>query len=489
MFEEIKNIGKHSAIYGFGILISKAIGFFMIPLYTHYFEPLDYGVLELLDLTSYIIGYVVGMGMGHALLRYYSYYETESEKKQVTSTALLFTLVWSGIAVLILLQFRTFLSVLLFDTSHYSLLVGLLVVNLFLGLSINLCRTELRAEQRSIFFVAISLVYTLMALALNIYFVAVLQIGIKGVLYSTLITSSLINAYLVVMTLRKTGITLSLDKLRKMVRYGIPFIPTSLMLFILNFSDRYFLRVYTDLHTVGLYALGYKIGMIVSILIAGPFNLMWSAYMFQLEKKGDAKPIFARVFTYQIFAMLTVALGLSVLSREIIEVIADKAYLAAYTVIPLISLSMVLQCSNDVLQTGVLITRKTYTLPFVVGTAAATNIVLNILLIPRYSMMGAAIATALSYGVQVMTTYVVSSRIYYIPFEWKRIAILFLSGFLVYGFSTLIRFESLTMRIPLKLTGLILFPGFLLLTHFFYASELEQAKRMPSAVSRLLGRR
>jgi O-antigen/teichoic acid export membrane protein len=274
-----------------------------------------------------------------------------------------------------------------------------------------------------------------------------------------------------------------------MVQYGTPFIPTGILLFILNFSDRYFLRMYADLHAVGLYALGYKMGMIVSILIAGPFNLVWSAYMFELEKKGDPKPIFARVFTYQVFAMLVVALSLSVLSREIVEVIADKAYLAAYTVIPLISLSMVLQCANDVLQTGVLITRKTYALPFIVGIAAATNIGLNILLIPRYSMMGAAVATAISYGVQVLATYVVASKIYYIPFEWRRIGILFLSGFLVYGLSTLIRPEGLGVRIALKSVGLLLFPGALLVARFFHASELHKARDISSAVVRALGRK
>ncbi len=488
MFEDIKRIGRHSIIYGFGILTAKALGFFMIPLYTHYLEPSDFGVLELLDLTSFMIGYFLGMGMGRALLRDYAHYEKQSDKNEVISTALIFTILFSGSAALILTQFRLLFSNLLFGSGEYSFLVALLVVNLFLGLSLNLCKTKLRAEHRSISFVALSLTYTAISLVLNIYFVAFLQIGVKGVMYSTLITSSVMNAYLLFTTLRKTGFSFSLSKLWRMLKYGTPFIPTSVMLFLLNFSDRFFLKRYTDLHTVGLYGLGYRMGMIVTALVATPFYLIWSAYMFDVAKKKDAKLIFARVSTYQILAMLTVALALSVLSREIIELIADRAYLAAYTVIPLISLSMVLQSSNDVVQTGILVTRKTWVLPVIVGAAAAANVVLNVLLIPKYSMMGAAIATVISYAAQVAFTCGATSRIYPIPFEIRRIATAFCCGVAVYGLASLIRFESLGLRISLKMVGLLLFPGALFLLRFFGKDELTRARSISIEIGRIAGR-
>jgi O-antigen/teichoic acid export membrane protein len=476
-------------IYGFGILTAKALGFFMIPLYTHYLDPSDFGVLELLDLTSFMIGYFLGMGMGRALLRDYAHYEERSDKNEVISTGLIFTILVSGSAALILTQFRTVFSILLFGTAEYSFLVALLVVNLFLGLSLNLCKTKLRAEHRSMSFVTISLIYTGISLVLNIYFVAILQVGVRGVMYSTLITSSLMNVYLLLTTFRVTGFSFSYTKLSRMLRYGMPFIPTSVMLFLLNFSDRFFLKRYTDLHTVGLYGLGYKMGMIVTALVATPFYLIWSSYMFDVAKKKDARLIFARVSTYQILAMLTVALGLSILSREIIEVIADRAYMAAYTVIPLISLSMVLQSSNDVVQTGILVTRRTWVLPVIVGAAASVNIVLNILLIPRYSMMGAAVATVISYGAQVGFTYGATTKIYPIPFEIRRIAIAFCCGGAVYALASFITFESLGLRISLKMAALLLFPSVLLLVRFFREDELARVRSISIEISRLVGRR
>ena len=89
MLSHFKKLGKHTLIYGSGLLISKAVGFFLIPLYTHYLTPEDYGILELLDLTAYIIGYLIGLGMTDAILRFYHESESELEKHQIISTALI----------------------------------------------------------------------------------------------------------------------------------------------------------------------------------------------------------------------------------------------------------------------------------------------------------------------------------------------------------------------------------------------------------------
>ena len=83
MLSELKKLSKHTLIYGTGILLGKAIGFFLIPLYTHYLTPRDYGILELLDLTGYIMGEFFGMGLSESILRYYPYYSEEKDKKAV----------------------------------------------------------------------------------------------------------------------------------------------------------------------------------------------------------------------------------------------------------------------------------------------------------------------------------------------------------------------------------------------------------------------
>jgi O-antigen/teichoic acid export membrane protein len=90
MFNEVKNLLKHSSVYGFANLLQKGIGFIMIPLYTYYLSPTDYGVLELMDLTINVISMLIGMGLGSAIIRFYHHYERPEDKVEVFTTAFIF---------------------------------------------------------------------------------------------------------------------------------------------------------------------------------------------------------------------------------------------------------------------------------------------------------------------------------------------------------------------------------------------------------------
>jgi O-antigen/teichoic acid export membrane protein len=184
--------------------------------------------------------------------------------------------------------------------------------------------------------------------------------------------------------------------------------------------------------TIGLYALGYKMGIILVFLVSVPFNLIWRAQVFEIEKRPDAKSVYSRVTTYYLLALVFFGLLIAALAREMIVILAHPSYLRAHTVVPLIVLSMGFMCSGNVLQIGVLLRRKTAYLPFITGVAAVTNIALNFLLIPRYEMMGAAAATAISFFVYVSGTLLMAQRFYPIRFERRRIAKILLSATAVY---------------------------------------------------------
>src|SRR5215469_5178971 len=86
---ELKSLTKHGAIYSAGGALGKAVGFFMIPFYTRFLSPADYGTLELLDLSVMLFGLVVTMWMNASVIRCYHAYKDENEKYEVISTVLL----------------------------------------------------------------------------------------------------------------------------------------------------------------------------------------------------------------------------------------------------------------------------------------------------------------------------------------------------------------------------------------------------------------
>ena len=476
MLSELKKLSKHTLIYGTGILLGKAIGFFLIPLYTHYLTPKDYGILELLDLTGYIIGYFLGLGINQAILRYYNITNKKEERDEVLSTALIFNIFFGTFLVSVLLPTSKILSRYILGSTQYAYLFSLLFINLLLGSVLGLAKTILRAQQKSLFFTIISLTHTLIAISLNIYFVAIVKIGIKGILYSTLITSILLGSYLTAQILRKCGLKFRVSKLKDMLKYGIPFVPAGISAFILNWSDRYILRLYCNMETIGLYALGYKMGMIIVFLITVPFNLIWNAYIFEVQNRPDAKQIYAHFATYFLFLLFSVGLAISIFARELIVIIADPAYLNAYKVIPLIVLSMVFMCSDNVFQVGLLIKGKSGYLPLTRGLAAIINIILNFLLIPKYGMIGAAFATAISFFICAIAILYAAQKVYYINFEFIRILKISLSAIVIFEISTFVSIDNLWLSIVIKSSILCIFPIILHILKFLTTEEITFLK-------------
>ncbi|MFQ5788171.1 MAG: lipopolysaccharide biosynthesis protein, partial [Thermodesulfobacteriota bacterium] len=449
--------------------------FFLIPLYTHYLTPADYGVLEMIDLTCTIISFILGMGITNSILRFYAEYDQKSDKEEVVNSALIFALITGIVITYVLINTSYYFSRFVLINNEYSVLFKLAFFNLFLAIIHTHCKTIFRVEGKPKTFVYTSIYTTVVALVFNIYFIAILQIGVIGFYYSSIIAFLPITIVLLFNQFKKQKITFSTKKIKKMLGYGIYFIPTLLIMFIINFSDRIFLRIYADLDTVGLYALGYKMGMIIFFLFGIPFQQVWGAYAFEIEKKKNANEVFGRIMTYYMLLGVFSALSLSVLSRELITIIADKAFIDSH-VIPFIAFSAVFYNAELVTKIGILINKKTHYLPVITGITAIINIFLNIILIPKYGMTGAATATLISFIFFPIASFVVSQRMYPIKYEVDRILKCVIFAIVLVLVSKLVNFDSLGETIVVKIFIIGCFPLVLWLMNYFHDTEKEEIK-------------
>jgi O-antigen/teichoic acid export membrane protein len=483
MLRELKKLSRQTLIYGAGVILSRAIGFFLIPLYTHYLAPRDYGVLELIDLTGYILGYVLSMGIDQAAIRYFHYYDDPADKAAVINTAIWFTLLWGALLVAILVPLTPTLSIAIFGNREYAPLLLITWANLLVGSLVGLQRSILRAQQRSVTFTAVSLAYTGVSISLNVFFVAVLHIGVRGIIYSGLISSILIASYLWVKPASPIKMRIDRAKLGPMLRYGAPFVPGGMFAFVLNWSDRYFLRLYSSIEAVGIYGLGYKFGMIVVMLVSVPFTFVWNAYLFEIEKQPNARQTYARVATYFILGLCGVGLAISVFARELIEIMADHAYWSAQQVIPVVVLAMILMCSDNVFQVGLLIRGRTGQLSVAKGVAAVVNLLLNLLLIPHYGVMGAAWATAIAFAVYAASIFYAAQRAYLVPFESARLVKVVLCSLVTFAAVQFVPAGPLGLTILNKALVVLLFPAGLLALGFL---TIEERNFMLTRIRRLV---
>ncbi|MFB3921510.1 MAG: oligosaccharide flippase family protein [Terriglobia bacterium] len=448
MKEEIGRLVKHAGIYGAGVILNKSVGFLLIPLYTRFLTPADYGVLELLDLTIFFSGIFCMMGISSAVFRFYAVYDTESDRKEVIASALFFVTIASLLVSVALQLLAVPLAATAFGNIAYAPYVRVVSWTLFFSNLTEVPFAYWRAQHRTVLFVVVNLIRTIVSAGTLIVAVAVLQRGVQGVVYANLITNGILGLLLLGTTLSKVGFRVMSHKLREMLAYGAPLIVQSIASFILVFSDRLFLRHFASLTEVGIYSLGYKLAGIVALLVSGPFTMTWSWHQFEVAKKGNAKDTFAHIQLYQLLVSVFVALVITLLAKDALRIMAPAAYWDASKVVPLIALSYVLGDMRAVIWTGILLRNRTHHLGWISGIVAASNLLLNFVLIPRYSYMGAAVATVLSYALSLTLGFILAQSIYFIRYEYRRNAIVLGSAVAIYLIST-----QLSLQISLSLVA------------------------------------
>ncbi|MBU1177657.1 oligosaccharide flippase family protein [Patescibacteria group bacterium] len=423
MFNQIKRLFKHSFIYLIGSALQSLIGFVLIPVYTRYLSPAEYGQLEILNTILLILNIVLSLGFASALLKVHERdCQEKEERRRLIGTMYIFVLpIASAVTLLLALGAKFFTGFVLEDASSVSWLYLILATNLVV-IFLNLSFSVLRSKERSKTFTLLSLVKFTFILALNTFFVIKLQLGVMGILLGNLIAQTILAVIFLPTILRSLKFTFSRKYLRKLSIFGLAVIPASLAMWVMDLSDRYFLKYFTDFTEVGLYSLGYKVGFLVYILLVYPFQLAWPKVSFAVASRQDCKEIYAKTLTY--FALLgsLAALGLSLFGAQIIKLFADPEFHTAYQIIPLVAFSYVLYGLHFALVPGLHLKEKSKYYPLMIGIPAGLNLLLNYFLVPLYGMQGAAVTTLICFILVVVLTYLITQQFYRVRYEWGRLA-------------------------------------------------------------------
>lgn len=478
MIEELKNLFKHSFIYSIGNISNKVIAFALIPLYTYYLTPAQYGILSLIELAGYIVSMFLGFGISQSILRFYYEQNDEQEKSKIITSSILLSTAISLLGLTPLLFLSDRLSQIIFESNLYSNLINIMLFTLIFSLICEVLLTYLKVVEKSILYTATMLGRTVLSLSLNIVFIVFLKLGIIGILISSLITIGL-NTVIVFLLIRKNvKLKLQIYKAKEMLKYGLPFIPGGVGMFILNFGDRFFLQRYSDLSEVGIYSLGYKFGMLLQLLLFEPFMSIWGKKRFEIAMRDDGKEIIARVFTYYCFVYLFFGLGVSLLTKDTLKIIAGYDYHTAHKIVPIIILSYFFLAAYFHIQIGILLNKVTKYIAYIISLGAISNIFLCWLLIPKFHSMGAAIATLCSFIIIFLLNFYIANKFYTIPIEYSRIIKMILLSFGIFVVATIFQTDSLLPSLGYNFALTISFPILLYYFNFYTNNEIELLKQL-----------
>ena len=417
---QLKRLAKHSVIYGLGGLVSRILAVLLLPLYTRYLSPSDYGKVETLIALTTVIGIVLRMGISSAFFRFYFDSSEPAARRLVLRTSFWFTMGMATLGLVLGLAFSGEIAQLLFGSADDRDLVMAAFVGLWAGMNYEQLTSLFRVEERSAAFVASSLTNILLTIGTTLLLVVALGKGPLGVIVGNF-TGTLV-VYVVLLGYRREQLGLQFDRplLREMNRFGLPLVPTALFLWTTNFSDRIFLARLADTREVGLYSVGVRIASALVLLLTA-FRLAWPAFAYSIDDEREARRAYAYVLTYLVALTSWVATGLALLSPWIVDWITAPPFASSSRVVGPLAFSTVAFAGYIVVAIGVGRARRTQFNWIVTGAAAAVNVGLNLLLIPPYGMMGAAIATIAAYSTMFAGMAWWAQRIYHVPYQWRRV--------------------------------------------------------------------
>jgi len=417
---QLGRLGRHSLIYGIGGLVSRIVAVLLLPVYTHYLTPADYGKIETLLALTTVLGIILRAGISSAFFRFYFDAEDPAARRTVLRTSFWFTMGAGTLGLLLLLVFAAPLSDFLFGTSSAQNLVRAAGVALWAGVNYEQLTSLFRVEERSVAFVCASLANVFITIGLTLVLVVSLDKGALGVIVGNF--SGTLIVYVALLGFRREQLGLQFDRelLRQMNRFGIPLVPTALFLWVTNFSDRFFLVKLSSVSEAGLYSVGVRVASAMVLLLTA-FRMAWPAFAYSIRDEDEAKRTYAYVLTYLTVVTAWVALGLTLFAPWLVDLLAAPRFAESYEVVGPLAFASVAFAAYIVVAIGVGRLRRTQFNWVVTGAAAIVNVALNLALIPPYGMIGAALATVAAYATMAVGMAWWSQRIYPVPYQWRRV--------------------------------------------------------------------
>ena len=375
--------------------MSRLASFVLLPIYTRYLLPADYGVLALLDLAMGVLSVLLSRGLTVAVLRYHFDANTAAQRNQVWWTGLSFLLVVTTALIVPAWFARSALAnMMLGPLPDGSLYYGLALGTLWLNTIGEFPTAELCARKQSGLYVGVALTQLVVNIGLNLYFLMVLQLGVLGILLGNLIAAGIRTAILGGLFVCAQGsYDVAWPLVRQLWQFATPVVISAFLSLLMHQADRYFLRIFLDLEQVGIYSIAYTFGQAINTLVMVPFAAIWDVEIYTIAKKSQAKQIYATVFQYFMYGISIIMLGAALFAQPLLSLMLLPSYAAAAPLIPIVCLAYLFFSLHQHFRVPALLAKRTTQLLPAAIAAAATNIGLNLLLIPGWGVEGAAWAS------------------------------------------------------------------------------------------------
>jgi O-antigen/teichoic acid export membrane protein len=462
MKEQLLKLTKGSLIYGIGNAINSFLQLLLLPLFTTYLIPKEYGILSTLTIFSVLISSVFSFGFGTSIgLVYFDKKDSNHRAKTI----------WTSAIILLIISLLVFFLGFLFTHQIDSLLFKEKQNNNFILLSLlSACLIiieipfifRLQFEEKQIKFVTINLIFILLNLGLKILFVIVLKMNVLGMLWSEVISRS-ITLFIYLISIQSfTPILIQFSIIKDLFKFGLPMLPSFLSIYLIQQGNIYLLQYFYNLSLVGIYSTGYMLGYSI-VIITSAISTAWFPYFMSfIDNKDEAKFVFGKMTTYYVRVLGSISLLYYVIAKPLVIVFMAQSYYKAYEVIGYTATAYFFSTIFNLLLPPSYY-RKNILIPAICQMAGAVMFLISaFFLIPKFGLFGSAISLIIGYSLISILLFIANKRMNFKIIYENRMFVL-----LVFYIATLIllSIDYSNLMIGDFFIKLLIFSSFILINY------------------------
>lgn len=415
----LKKVLSDSVIYGVSRVLMMAVGMFLIPIYSRLFTTADYGIIETFNIFMNISLLVLPCGMFQAIYRFV--YENKDENYHITiySTIFNFFLASSAIFIALMALFRYQITELLIEdksyVSLYLLALSTIIFSLFSSYNLEI----LRSQYKKYHYLTIAVGTTVLLASGGIFFVVVLKKGVYGFFYASVIAQGFFCMVGLVFNRHWIKRTFSLDLLKNLLSFGLPFIPAGLTVLLMKFTDRFFVQRMMGLNDLGLYSMGIRISSIYDI-VGTAFSLALFPHLMRIVNEADSEGVLKRFFIQTLILLGVCIAAFSIVAKPLLHFLVDKKFWECSSVVYIFVLDSTCTTLNYILGLGIYASKKTKFIFVPTLLGGTLNLVLCFFLVPPLGIFGAALSSLVGSVVYLLSSYFIAQKVYPIGYDMKK---------------------------------------------------------------------
>ena len=465
----IRDIGISSVIYIVGDVLTRGISFLLIPFYTQVLTPAEYGNFGVLLSFISFLNILFSFQLGSALT--VNFFRTKHEQRtRLISTIWLLILIFSVCMSILFLIGAEWVGMLFQGIANYDFLL-VVGVSFFVTFSI-VPQTLLRLRQQALKLVSVSVFIYLLGVVAGIFHVVRYDSGETGLLLGMFFANLFSVIPYIVILKNDIRITFSKKLAYQSLLISLPILPHMLSHWGLNLMDRVILQAYLPLSDVGIYHLGYQLGAAFQIIVIA-INNAWTPFFLENFSQPSKWQSIKYFSSWLVFIQIWIALFLVLFLPMIVRLVFSDEYFTSAIVIPWVVLGFVFVVFYQYWINILLYFKKTSLIPIATGISALVNLTLNLVLVPRYGYIAAAINTVIGYAVLAGLTYFLAAKISNFSFEYIRWIKASTAGVIIFYLTAVVDSTTLFMSVLVKSILFFSFPLFLYLFSFWRRDELK----------------